>query len=144
MLIVLSLLLFVGMVTGKGPEWMKQKFQKVDVDRFRKAVGDFFRRLEHHSKKVGRALSKPLLQLYYVAVDEKTPTMDRVIVFGCLLYVVLPVSLIPRRVFRMLGWLDEAAALAVAIRRVRSMITPEIDQKVITTLNEWFGEEAAC
>ena len=144
MLIILSLLLFAGLVTGKGPDWMKSKFKKVNIDQFRSSIKNFFSRLEPYAKKAGRAIATPLLQLNYVAVDEKVPLMDRVVIFGCLLYVVLPVSLIPRKVFRLLGLLDEAAALAIVIRHVRPNITPDIHSKVKATLNAWFGEEAAC
>lgn len=62
------------------------------------------------------------------------------LIYGCILYIVSPVSLIPQHVFKLLGVVDEATAILVVIRKVRDKITPEIIQQAEETLSEWFDE----
>ena len=91
--------------------------------------------------KVGRVAARPLLQFYYVMTDEKTSTLDRVLVYAAILYTISPVSLVPSAVFKVLGILDEGAAMLYVYKKVKEWITPDIDRKVDNTLNEWFGAE---
>ena len=55
--------------------------------------------------------AKPLLQSYYVMTDKDTSTHDRILVYVAILYTISPVSLIPSAVFKVLGVLDEGAAM---------------------------------
>lgn len=41
--------------------------------------------------------------------------------------------------FGVLGLLDNGAALYLAYNRVKSRVTPEIETRVDTILNQWFG-----
>lgn len=43
--------------------------------------------------------------------------------------------------FKVLGILDEGAAVLYVYKKVKERITPDIDMKVEDTLNEWFGAE---
>ena len=85
--------------------------------------------------------AKPLLQFYYVMTDEGTSTLDRILVYACIIYTISPVSLVPSAVFKVLGILDEGAAMMYVYKKVKERITPDIDYKVEQTLNEWFGVE---
>ena len=73
--------------------------------------------------------------------DERTSTLDRILVYAAILYTVSPVSLVPSAVFKVLGVLDEGAAMLYVYKKVKECITPDIDDKVEQTLNEWFGSE---
>ena len=97
--------------------------------------------LKPYALKAGRVAAKPLLQFYYVMTDEGTSTLDRILVYACILYTISPVSLIPSAVFKVLGILDEGAAMMYVYKKVKERITPDIDYKVEQTLNEWFGAE---
>lgn len=97
--------------------------------------------LKPYAIKVGRVAARPLLQFYYVMTDEKTSTLDRVLVYAAILYTISPVSLVPSAVFKVLGILDEGAAMLYVYKKVKECITPDIDRKVDNTLNEWFGAE---
>lgn len=65
---------------------------------------------------------------------------DKLTIFGALAYVILPVDLLNAKRLPLIGWIDEVVSLAVAYNRVKSSITPEIEQQVTNTLNNWFGE----
>ena len=73
--------------------------------------------------------------------DEKTSTLDKALVYAAIIYTISPVSLIPSAVYKLLGVLDEGAAVLYVYKKVKERITPEINAKVDDTLNEWFGVE---
>ena len=97
--------------------------------------------LKPYALKARRVAAKPLLQFYYVMTDEGTSTLDRILVYACIIYTISPVSLVPSAVFKVLGVLDEGAAMLYVYKKVKERITPDIDYKVEQTLNEWFGAE---
>lgn len=97
-------------------------------------------RIKTYAKNVGRVAARPVLLLYYVMRSEETPMKDKLTIFGALAYVILPVDLLNAKRLPIIGWIDEVVSLAVAYNRVKSSITPEIEQQVTNTLNNWFGE----
>jgi len=96
--------------------------------------------MKSYAIKVGRVAARPVLLLYYVMRSEETPMKDKLTIFGALAYVILPVDLLNAKRLPIIGWIDEVVSLAVAYNRVKSSITPEIEQQVTNTLNNWFGE----
>lgn len=96
--------------------------------------------MKSYAIKVGRVAARPVLLLYYVMRSEETPMKDKLTIFGALAYVILPVDLLNAKRLPLIGWIDEVVSLAVAYNRVKSSITPEIEQQVTNTLNNWFGE----
>lgn len=125
-------------ILGKDIRSLMEKLGDVDWKRKADEVKVW---LKPYAIKVGRAAAKPLLQFYYVMTDEKTSTLDRILIYAAILYTISPVSLIPSAVFKVLGVLDEGAAIMFVYRKVKEHITPDIDYKVEETLNEWFGAE---
>jgi uncharacterized membrane protein YkvA (DUF1232 family) len=65
-----------------------------------------------------------LLAAYYCAFDEKTPFKVKAILFSALAYFILPIDLIPDFI-PVVGFSDDAAALASAIAAVKSSITQD-------------------
>ena len=108
---------------------------------WRAETDKLFKKLRPYAIKVGRAVATPLLQLWYVLRDANTPTKDKVLIYAALIYTVLPMDLIPRRVYRLLGVLDDGAAVLFVYKKIKDKITPEIMMKVEDTLNDWFGVE---
>ncbi len=91
--------------------------------------------------KAGRAATRPLLQFCYVMDDDSTSTLDRVLIYGAIIYTVLPIDLIPRAVYKFFGVLDDGIAILYVYKKIKDKITPDINAKVENTLNEWFGAE---
>ena len=96
-------------------------------------------KIKPYAQTVGRTTAKPLLQFYYVMVDESTPILDKVLIYAAILYTISPVSLISSSVYKLLGVLDEGAAILYVYKKVKERITPEIELKVESILDEWFG-----
>ncbi|NPU67981.1 DUF1232 domain-containing protein [Bradyrhizobium sp. 83012] len=65
-----------------------------------------------------------LLAAYYCAFDKETPRHVQVALLGALAYFILPFDFLPD-VMPVLGFTDDAAVLATAIRMVASHITPD-------------------
>jgi uncharacterized membrane protein YkvA (DUF1232 family) len=68
--------------------------------------------------------AEDLLAAYYCAFDKETPRHVQAALLGAIAYFVLPFDFIPD-MMPVLGFTDDAAVLATAIRLVASHITPE-------------------
>jgi uncharacterized membrane protein YkvA (DUF1232 family) len=68
--------------------------------------------------------AEDLLSAYYCAFDRTTPIQVKAALLGALAYFVLPVDLVPD-ILPVLGYADDAAVLATALRLVASHIRPE-------------------
>ena len=125
-------------ILGKDIKALMEKIGDVD---WKGKAEEVMAWLNPYALKAGRVAAKPLLQFYYVMTDENTSTLDRILVYAAILYTISPVSLIPSAVFKVLGILDEGAAMMYVYKKVKERITPDIDYKVEQTLSEWFGAE---
>src|SRR5262245_11371302 len=68
--------------------------------------------------------AEDLLAAYYCAFDRQTPRHVQVALLGALAYFILPFDFMPD-MLPILGFTDDAAVLATAIRMVASHITTE-------------------
>jgi uncharacterized membrane protein YkvA (DUF1232 family) len=101
-------------------------WHEADVDAG--ATGDedtIRRRFWAKLKRVGARLpfAEDLLAAYYCAFDRDTPLQVKAALLGALAYFVLPFDAIPD-VLPVIGFTDDAAVLATAIRLVAGSITP--------------------
>jgi uncharacterized membrane protein YkvA (DUF1232 family) len=64
------------------------------------------------------------LTAYYCAFDRETPLYARATLWGALAYFILPFDAIPDYL-PLIGFADDAAALATAIRMIASHMKPE-------------------
>ena len=125
-------------IMGKDVSKMLEGINKYDL---RGKINALMDKLRPWALKAGRVATRPLLQFYYVMEDDKTSTLDRVLIYAAIIYTVLPTDLIPRAAYRFLGVLDDGVAMIYVYKRIKDNITPAINAKVEATLNEWFGVE---
>ena len=138
MLITISLLILAYMIMGKDISSLLEKVKNID---WRGKINALMDKLRPWALKAGRVTARPLLQFYYVLDDDNTSTLDRVLIYAAIVYIILPVDLIPSAVYKLLGILDDGVAMLYVYKRIKDKITPEINAKVEDTLNEWFGVE---
>lgn len=138
MLTVGCIMILAYCIMGKDIRSLLERVKDVDWREKAEALRD---KLKPYSLKVGRIATKPLLQFYYVMTDEQTSTLDRVLIYAAIFYTISPISLIPSAVYKLLGVLDEGAAVIYVYRKIKDKITPEIDARVNRTLDDWFGVE---
>lgn len=138
MLTVICITLLAYCILGKDIRSLLERIKEVD---WKGKSKELFDKLRPYALKAGRVAARPMLQFYFVMTDEKTSTLDKALVYAAIIYTISPVSLIPSAVYKLLGVLDEGAAVLYVYKKVKERITPEINAKVDETLNAWLGEE---
>lgn len=83
---------------------------------------EFWRKLKRVVAQL--PFAEDLLAAYYCAFDRQTPRQVQVALLGAIAYFVLPFDFVPD-MLPVLGFTDDAAVLATAIRMVASNIRPE-------------------
>ncbi len=138
MLITISLLILAYWIVGKDYSSLVERINNTD---WRGKLNTLMDKLRPWALKAGRVAARPLLQFCYVMEDDKTSTLDHVLIYAAICYTILPIDLLPRTIFRFLGILDDGVAVLYVYRKIKDKITPEINAQVEQTLNEWFGAE---
>ena len=138
MLITISLLILAYLIMGKDINPLLERVKNID---WRGKINALMDKLRPWALKAGRVATRPLLQFYYVMEDEKTSTLDRVLIYAAIIYTIMPMDLIPSAVYKFLGILDDGVAMLYVYKKIKDTITPEINAKVEETLNDWFGVE---
>lgn len=135
---VICMMILAYLVMGKDISGLLEKVKNVD---WRGKINALMEKIRPWALKAGRAAVRPLLQFYYVMEDEKTSTLDRILIYAAIAYTMLPLDFIPSAVYKLLGVLDDGVAMLYVYKKIKDKITPEINVKVKDTLNEWFGVE---
>ena len=111
---------------GRTAAWNEADFSTADADRLARdedAVRrGFWRKARRFAARV--PFAEDLLAAYYCAFDRDTPMQVKAALLGALAYFVLPFDMMPD-VMPMLGFADDAAVLATALRLVASHLRPE-------------------
>ena len=96
------------------------------ADRLAKDPESVRKRFWAKFKRVAARLpfAEDLLSAYYCAFDRQTPRHVQAALLGAIAYFILPFDFIPH-MLPVLGFTDDAAVLATAIRLVAAHITPE-------------------
>lgn len=135
---ILCITILAYLIMGKDIKNLLEEAKSID---WRQKTSSLIDSICPYALKAGRVVARPLLQFYYVLDDDKTSTLDRVLIYAAIVYTISPVSLLPKAVYKLIGVLDEGAALMYVYKKVKDNITPAINAKVDHTLNDWFGVE---
>ena len=136
MFTIICITILAYMIMGKDIKRLLARVKNVD---WRDKINRIYIKLQPYALKVGRVAARPLLQFYYVMKDEKTSTLDRILIYAAIIYTISPVSLIPSAVFKFIGVLDEGAALLYAYKKIKGKITPGLNSQVAETHDQCFG-----
>ena len=122
------------------------EFDPANLEAVKKLAGDretLRKRFWAKFKRVVARLpfAEDLLAAYYCAFDRQTPRHVQAALLGALAYFVLPFDFIPD-MLPVLGFTDDAAVLATAIRMVATHITTEHREAARAVLKRGLGEEA--
>jgi uncharacterized membrane protein YkvA (DUF1232 family) len=85
--------------------------------------------------------AEDLLAAYYCAFDKQTPRHVQVALLGAIAYFILPFDFIPD-MMPVLGFTDDAAVLATAIRLFATNITEDHREAARAALKRGVSEEA--
>jgi uncharacterized membrane protein YkvA (DUF1232 family) len=103
-----------------------------DRDSVRK---NFWRKLKRVAAKI--PFAEDLLAAYYCAFDRQTPRHVQAALIGALAYFILPFDFVPD-FLPILGFTDDAAVLATALRLVASHITEDHREAARAALKRGF------
>jgi len=97
-----------------------------DVTKFAREKERVRRSFWTKARRVALALpfAEDLLAAYYCAFDRQTPRHVQAALIGALAYFVLPFDVVPD-MMPVLGFTDDAAVLATALKLVASHVRPE-------------------
>lgn len=98
--------------------------------------------IQENAGQVGIEATKTMLELFYVLKSPDTSMLNKSLIVAALGYQLLPEDALPRDRFGLLGLLDNGITLAFAYNRVKSSVTPEIEQQVNNVLRNWFDVDA--
>ena len=118
MLITISLLILAYLIMGKDIKPLLERVKNID---WRGKINALMDKLRPWALKAGRVTTRPLLQFYYVMDDDKTSTLDRVLIYAAIAYTILPMDLIPRAIYKFLGILDDGVALLYVYRKIKEL-----------------------
>jgi uncharacterized membrane protein YkvA (DUF1232 family) len=106
--------------------WNESDFASVDAARTARDEDTVRRGFWKKLRRVTAQLPfvEDLLAAYYCALDRDTPLQVKAALLGALAYFVLPFDVIPD-MLPVLGFADDAAVLATALRLVASHMRPE-------------------
>ena len=139
MIVTIVLLIVAFSILGRPIDKLVEKVKDADWKRLSEEA---WNSIKTFGQKAGRASCKPLLTFYYVMASENTSIADKALVYGAVLYIIIPFDLLPRRILGIMGILDDAAVIAFVHKKIQNKITPEIEAAVATALDEWFGASA--
>ena len=110
---------------GRTAAWNEADFRAADPDRLARDEDTVRRGFWPKTKRFAARLpfAEDLLAAYYCAFDRDTPMQVKAALLGALAYFVLPLDVMPD-VMPMLGFADDAAVLATALRLVASHLRP--------------------
>jgi uncharacterized membrane protein YkvA (DUF1232 family) len=106
--------------------WSDADFSAADAGKFARDEETVRRDFWRKARRVGAGLpfAEDLLAAYYCAFDHDTPLQVKAALIGALAYFVMPFDLIPD-MMPLLGFADDAAVLATALRLVADHLRPE-------------------
>lgn len=100
--------------------------------------GKFFSVIKKYGKKIGKGVIEKAFTLYFVLKKDNIPLTVKGIVIGALGYLIMPVDLIPD-IVPMLGWTDDAAAIAMALSKINSFIDVEVTEQAEEKTRDLLG-----
>lgn len=138
-MITICILIFLYTIIGKSSGGMIDRIKDSELAQ---AAQSLLGRLKDYALRYGRVAVRPLLQLWFVLRDDNTSKKDKVLIYGALAYILIPADLVPRRLFRFIGMVDDLAVLGWLSKKVGELTTMEINRNVEDLLDEWFGRKA--
>jgi uncharacterized membrane protein YkvA (DUF1232 family) len=108
---------------------------QAETDEARVKAG-FWRKMKAVAARI--PFAEDALAAYYCALDRQTPLAVRAALWGALAYFIMPFDVIPDYL-PLIGYTDDAAVLATAIRMVASHMLPEHREAACRALKKLEG-----
>lgn len=112
----------------------------VDMDDYAEKYSEvgFWDKIKDNVSSIGMKLIYKALQLYYVAQSPDCPMMIKAGIYGALGYLISPIDFVPDFV-PVVGYSDDAAAIALALALAQMYVTEEINAQARAKIRDVFG-----
>lgn len=123
-------------------EFDGEQFKKVDMKKYADKYSDesFLDKVKSAVKKAGAGLIYKALQLFYVTQNPKCPTKIKAAIFAALGYFIMPLDIVPDFA-PIVGYTDDAAAIATALILAQIYVNDTVKQKARDKLQSLFGRK---
>ena len=117
-----------------------EAIQNVDMETYAEKYSEtgLWDKIRDNVSSIGMKLIYKALQLYYVAQSPDCPMKVKAGIYGALGYLISPIDFIPD-VVPVVGYTDDAAAIALALALSQMYLTEEINAKVRAKIRDVFG-----
>ena len=103
------------------------------------SASKLFDKILLYAKEIGAALVYKALQLYYVTQKPEVPLKVKTTIYGALGYLILPLDIVPD-LLPMVGYGDDAAAIAIALAVAHMYIDEAVREKAKAKIVSIFGQ----
>lgn len=122
---------------------MADENKKVTVDEVNKYAASYsqdglFDKISKYAKNIGLNLINEALKLWYVTDNPNLPGKTKATIIGALGYLISPLDLVPD-VIPVVGYTDDAGAVALAIAMAQAFIDQKVKDKAKAKIDEIFG-----
>ena len=120
----------------------EEDIRNVDMESYAKDYSEdsLWDKVRDNVSAIGLTVIYKAFQLYYVAQSDACPMKIKVGIIGALGYLISPIDLLPDLI-PVVGYTDDAAAIALAITAAQMYITDEIRQQAKERMREIFGDK---
>ena len=95
-------------------------------------------KLSSQAKRAGQDLVETTLKLYFSARDDSTPAWAKTVIYGALVYFLVPIDAVPDLLPT--GYGDDLATLLTALATVSTHIKEEHTSKAKALMEKWFPD----
>nr|WP_274362939.1 MULTISPECIES: YkvA family protein [unclassified Paenibacillus] len=99
----------------------------------------FWDKLKKHAIDAGKKVVYSALLCYYAVQNPNVPMKAKLIIYGALGYLILPIDLVPDMV-PVLGYGDDLTALLYAIGSIAGYINEDVRTNAVRKMQDWFGD----
>jgi len=120
----------------------EEDIQNENMDEYAKNYSEngLWDKVRDNVSSIGVTVIYKAFQLYYVAQSDTCPMKIKAGIIGALGYLISPIDLVPDLI-PVVGYTDDAAAIAFAITAAQMYITDEIKEKAKERMREIFGDK---
>ena len=118
--------------------------RNVNMDDYAKNYSEdnLWDKVRENVSSIGVTVIYKAFQLYYVAQSDSCPMKVKAGIIGALGYLISPLDLVPDFI-PVVGYSDDALAIAFALAAAQMYITDEVKQKAKDRIREIFGDKFA-
>jgi len=123
----------------------EEDVRNVNMDDYAKDYSEesLWDKVRENVSSIGLTVIYKAFQLYYVAQSDSCPMKVKAGIIGALGYLISPLDLVPDFI-PVVGYSDDALAIAFALAAAQMYITDEVKQKAKDRIREILGDKFAA